>query len=105
MARKKDTVRAAEMQALLTELDRSGLTVKAFCDERGIPKSRLWYWRKRFRDEANPEAPPKLLPVTIVSEEQSATELVIEVRGRRIHVSPNFDVEVLRRLVLTLEAC
>jgi transposase-like protein len=92
------------MRGLLSELDKSGLSVTAFSRERGIAVSRLWYWRKRFRDEAAAQASPRLVPVTIRSSSPPLA-LIVEVKGRLVRVPNDFDVEGLRRLVGALESC
>ena len=107
MARRKtDSARAREMRGVLAELDKSGLTVNEFARDRGIAVSRLWYWRKRFRDDAKAkEASVRVVPVTIRPPAEASPGLVVEVNGRRVHVPRDFDAAALRRLVVELEAC
>ena len=103
--RSKESPRAKEMRGLLSELDKSGLSVKAFSREREIAVSRLWYWRKRFRDEAAAQASPRLVPVTIRSSSSASSPLIVEVKGRLVRVPGDFDVDALHRLVGALESC
>lgn len=109
--RNRDTERAGRMRSLLQDLDDSGLSVREFARQRDIATSRIWYWRKRFRDDENPPAPAPsepspLVPVAIRPETSSAsTSLVVEINDRRIHVPADFDSDVLRRVVLALDAC
>ena len=106
--RSKESLRAKEMRGLLSELDKSGLSVKAFSRERKIAVSRLWYWRKRFRDEAASQASPRLVPVTIRSSTFSSPPppaVIVEVKGRLVRVPNDFDVDGLHRLVGALESC
>lgn len=42
---------ADEMRFLLEDQSRSGLTVKAFCKERGIKEAGFYYWQQKFRRE------------------------------------------------------
>ncbi len=42
------------MFAFIEEQKQSGLTVKAFCEERQIPPHFFYYWNKKYRDRNNP---------------------------------------------------
>ena len=48
------SVRAQEMRRALEDWQRSGLTLRDFGEQRGIPVSTLTWWRRVFRD-AGPE--------------------------------------------------
>ena len=41
--------KAEEMFALVEDWRQSGQTQKAFCQERGCPVSRFYYWLKKYR--------------------------------------------------------
>ena len=40
-----------EWQALIDEQATSGLTQRAFCDQRGIPLATFGYWKRKLRAE------------------------------------------------------
>jgi hypothetical protein len=112
----------AEAERLVVEYERSGLTRRSFCEQRGISAGTLDLYRKRRREmEATPpsgaeEAGPRravgILPVEWVGGAQSATRAAPETqaglwvelaRGRRIGVSQGFDADLLVRLMAVLE--
>lgn len=41
------------MFGLIEEQKQSGLTVKAFCEEKHIPSHSFYYWNKKYRDKHN----------------------------------------------------
>jgi hypothetical protein len=49
------SVRAQEMRRVLEDWQRSGLTLRDFGEQRGIPVSTLTWWRRVFRDAATEE--------------------------------------------------
>jgi hypothetical protein len=109
MAKKKTSKRwsATEAQQLLAELDRSGLSDRAFAKKRGFDPQRLWWWRKRL------EQPPRREAVTFVevkpktpTSEREESEVVLEVRllnGRVVMVPSMIEPMVLVRLLDAIE--
>lgn len=80
----------------------SGMTIKAFCEERAICQGLFYKWQKRHRDEAG-------------SAERGFVELrqpgrgaagsgvtVIAGRGIRIDLQPDFDALTLERVLACL---
>lgn len=44
----------ATMFALIEEQQQSGLTIKAFCEQKGIAPHSYYYWNKKYRDKKEP---------------------------------------------------
>ena len=83
----------------------SGLTVAAYCLERGITQGSFYTWKRRLRSPAKRNHPPKLAFVE-VTPPRMGTAGTIEVclRGeRRLLVRRGFDHDLLIDLVRTLE--
>ena|SRR6185312_8845384 len=113
---------ATEWAALIDQWHRSGLSLPAFCTERGLNDKTMQGWvYKRSHKSAlervqqaagTTEEPPKataFLPVRLVDApreydgaSRSGVEIFLGV-GRRIAVEAGFDSETLRRVVAVLE--
>ena len=86
----------------LDEHERSGLTVKQFCQERGLTQYTFYAWRKRLRKEEpvrfalvdRGAAPPE--PAT-----EAGLELVLR-SGNRLRIGAGVDGETLRRVLEAL---
>ena len=89
----------------------SGLTVRAFCEERGLSEPSFYAWRRvlaeRGAEERGAEA-SVFVPVEVVSElplgvaARPPLELVVSER-RLVRVHPGFDAATLRQLLAVLE--
>jgi transposase-like protein len=94
----------AEMRGLLRELNRSGLSQRAFAALHGVPLSTLLWWRQRLGKSGSGEE-AALVPVTVVSStarvvEAAGTVFEIEAAsGLTIRVPAGFSGDDLARLV------
>jgi hypothetical protein len=97
----------------LAQWRRSGLTIRRFCERRGLSEPSFYAWRRELlrRDArrsaaaapTDPSATP-FIPVQVVpSPTPSPLELVLP-GGRILRVAPGFDTDTLRRLLATLDA-
>ena len=110
VGRPPSAARAAEMRRVLSDLDRSDLSLKAFCERRGISRSLLIYWRKRLAatDQTKPIAADRaaaFLPVHVLTPREHSNWIVEFPSGARIHVPIGFDVEELGRLLREVRTC
>jgi hypothetical protein len=123
---------AAEWAVLIDEWRRGGLSLPAFCKQRGLSRGTMQNWvykpalRRAVEDARRapqagrsapvataerPTPPPAFLPVRLAEVTaptpgptgRSAIEVVLG-GGRRIVVGPGFDPETLRLVVAALEA-
>lgn len=90
----------------------SGLSVAEFAGRIGVSVPTLYMWRRRLGAAARTASlPAKLVEVTLQATperfEPAGDAVVVRVcSGRRsIDVPRGFDVDELRRLVVTLESC
>lgn len=92
----------AQAQAVLAELEQSGLSVEQFAAEAGLKADRLRRWARRLRAAGGP------LFVEVATPRARASTLLerFEVElggGRVVRVLAEFDGQALRRLVEALE--
>jgi hypothetical protein len=92
-----------QMQALFARKDSEALTYPELSAESGIPVSTLTYWRKRLREENEPEVFQELVLEENDVDDHPSLE-VIGPRGHRVLVRHGFDAESLRQ-VLNLLPC
>jgi hypothetical protein len=84
----------------------SGLTVSAYCQERGITQGSFYTWKRRLRSPAKPIRLPKPAFVEVKPSSLSAAGAIeIFLHGdRRLLVRRGFDRDLLIELVRALES-
>src|SRR5262245_35244582 len=110
--------RARQMRRVLVRWQRSGLTLRKFGQQRGIPLSTLTWWRQVFRRAGEPVDPaPKSAPAStaLVFTEVPrpatvpATPPVLEIvlrSGQVLRVPAGADTDTLQRVLQALQtAC
>jgi|KBSMisStandDraft_5_1062788.scaffolds.fasta_scaffold67737_5 transposase-like protein len=93
----KHRPRCEYWQELILQQEQSGLTVHAFCEQRGVTEASFYGWRKQLRGEA---------PVgfALVEAKESGltpkapVELVLAT-GERVQISPGTDAATLRMVL------
>jgi hypothetical protein len=94
-----------QIDALLDEFDRSGLTQVAFARHLGLSLSTFrWWLRRRQRSGAR----PRFLPVTVANSLLAcSTGIELELGAdRRVHIPVDIDREALRALLpIVIAAC
>jgi hypothetical protein len=107
--------RARQLRRVLARWERSGLSLRDFGEQRGIPLSTLTWWRQVFRRAGE--------PVNVASQSVPASDAVVftEVRpaivprippvleiilrsGHVLRVPPGADTETLQRVLQALQA-
>jgi transposase-like protein len=100
----RTTTKTDQWRERLAEQERSGLTVKRFCEERGITQYSLYAWRKRLREQG----PVRFALVErggVRQEPASAPGLeLILVRGVRLRIGAGVDGTTLRTVLGALRA-
>jgi transposase-like protein len=89
---------AAEWRQLVAEFGESGLTVKDFCEERGINTWTLRDWRRRIEAQEG-----GFVEVTLPG--AGAEYSVVLGNGRELKVSGSFSEKRVRQLIAVLEQC
>ena len=83
----------------IAEQERSGLSVKHFCKERGFSEYSFYTWRKRLRDK---EPVRFALLEREATRQESASEVGLELvltTGERLRISKPVDVATLRMVL------
>jgi transposase len=89
---------------VIARRERSGLTVRAFCEDEGLSEPSFYTWRRELarRDRAAAQASAAtFVPVQIVAEPNAAIEIVLP-GGALVRVRPGFDRPTLRQVVQSL---
>lgn len=102
-----------EMRALIEEHGSSGQSLAQFADARGVPRWKLYDWRRRIEQrDARALTEQRFATVKIVEEDSdrrrpsSGASIEVVLRGgRTLVVRGDVDGEQLKRVVLALEAC
>jgi len=87
----------------LAEQERSGMSVRSFCKDRGIAEHLFYYWRKRLRRQSQPVR-FALVERAAASPEPSAPaglELVLTT-GERLRIGAGVEAATLRTVVEVL---
>jgi hypothetical protein len=84
---------------LIAEQKASGMTVRAFCGQRGIADHSLYYWRKRL----NSKEPMKFALVTTIPMSTSSIELFLP-GGERLCIPGGVDGATLRCVLAALRS-
>lgn len=102
--RSRDPRKEQHWRRLIQQWQRSGLSVRAFCDRHQLTQPSFYAWRHRLQQRAAAAAP--FVPVRVVPDAPPLAAGSIEVvlaSGRRLRVAPGFDPAALRQLVAVLE--
>ena len=89
---------ASEWRQIVALFDESGLSLKEFCEERGINTWTLRDWRKRVAAESGSF-------VEVALPAAGAEYAVILRNGRELKVSGSFSEKRVRQLIAVLEQC
>jgi hypothetical protein len=86
-------------RGLITEQEQSGLSVRAFCQQRRTSEHSFYQWRKRLREQL-----PMKFALVETSRSAPAGLAAVEViltSGERLRIAPGIDAATLR-LVLSV---
>jgi len=100
----RDERKEQQWRRSMEEWRTSGLSVRDFCDRRGLSEARFYRWRRILEERAVEKA--AFLPVHIMPADGpaqlGALELVLS-GGRSVRIAPGFDATTLRQLLAVLE--
>jgi len=103
----RGTEAEAKWRELISEQEQGGKSVAAFCRERGVPASQMFYWKRRLQERPADGFVQLTVEPASKSEQVATRRSGIEVRligGRSILVEPGFDASHLRALLAVLES-
>jgi hypothetical protein len=102
--RARDKQKERQWRHWIAEWRASGLSVRAFCDRRGLATPSFYHWRRVLERRAAEKV--AFVPVQVVAEAVPALATALEVvltDGRTVRVAPGFDAATLRQLLAVLE--
>ena len=102
--RARDEQKERQWRHWIAEWRGSGLSVRAFCDRRGLATPSFYHWRRVL--QRRPAEKVAFVPVQVVAEVVPAPGSGLEVvlaDGRMVRVGPGFDAATLRQLLAVLE--
>ncbi len=116
MGRRRDPAKERFWRRTMTRWQRSGLSVRAFCDRQFLSEALFYAWRRKLVDgdpvpvqrADHDSRPAQFLPVQLVSEGTPDSEVqgCLEVHlptGVRVRVPPGFDAQTLTQVFAVLE--
>lgn len=91
---------------VIGQWQRSGGSVRAFCEERGLSEPSFYNWRRVIAERdghkaASKKGQPAFVPVRVL--DAGALLEVTLARGRVVRVPRGFDADTLRQLLAILE--
>ena len=102
--RARDEEKERQWRRWIGEWQASGLSVRAFCQRRGLTVASFYAWRRVLQRRAAERA--AFVPVQVVADAVSTrigTLGVVLADGRTVRVAPVFDAATLRQLLAVLE--
>src|SRR5437763_1490098 len=104
IAEQKVATKTDQWRERIGEQERSGISVKQFCKERGLTEYSFYAWRKRLRE--NGPVRFALVERSVRRQErtaEAALELVLTT-GERLRISTSVDTATLRAVLDVLRA-
>jgi hypothetical protein len=101
----RDPAKELRWRQLIDQWQRSGLSVRAFCQRQRLAVPSFYVWRRTFRQRDANACPVTFLPVHVRPDDREAPpslELVLA-NGRRLRIPPGYDDSQLRQLLRALE--
>ena len=101
----KVIAKSDQWRELIAEQERSGISVRRFCKERGIGEHLLFYWRKRLRTVPQPVRFALVESGVAPAELTGRAELeLVLVSGERLRIGTGVDGTTLRMVLDALRA-
>jgi hypothetical protein len=102
--RARDERKERQWQRWIDQWRASGLSVRDFCDRRGLTSPSFYHWRRVLERRAAEKAAvvPVHVLVDAVPVQASALEVVLA-NGPVVRVAPGFDAATLRQLLTVLQ--
>jgi len=94
--------RGEDWRERIAAQERSGISVKQFCEERGFTEQSFYFWRKRLRGQT-----PMRFALVETTTRESAADAALELvltTGERLRISAGVDAAALRKVLEALRA-
>jgi hypothetical protein len=99
--RQPDPAIRQRWQQRLQRIQRSGLTVTAFCAREGVSTASFYTWRRRLQREPDPPVTdkPRIVPVRLVAPATAPLVELLLPSGCVLRLPPECDLAWLRQLL------
>ena len=98
----RDEYRAQTWAMLIQECNNSGLTKRAFCQQRGISEKSFYYWLRKLRSQMAEASGPQLVQLepTVISDDM----LQIQYRGAELKLPASVDIDAVAALLRSIQS-
>jgi len=102
----ENAAKAAHWEQVIGEQEGRGMTIAAFCRERGIAVGKFHWWKRRLREMREGAAGGGFVELVARPAETgySGVELVVDSGGVSVRLARGFDRETLQVVLATLNA-
>jgi hypothetical protein len=100
----RDTRKEQQWRRWIGQWQRSGLTIRAFCERHHLSQPSFYGWRRA--SQQRDAVASTLVPVQLVHDDEPVAASIVEVvlpGGPTLRVPPRFDAASLRQLLLVLQ--
>ena len=98
----RDEYQAQTWAMLIQECYSSGLTKRAFCQQRGISEKSLYYWLRKLRSHMADAAGPQLVQLESVPVQNDM--LQIQYRDAELKLPAGVDMDTVAALLRSLQS-
>ena len=97
----RDEYRAQAWAMLIQECNKSGLTKREFCQQRGISEKSFYYWLRKLRSHMAEAAGPQLVQLEPASVQNDM--LQIQYQGAELKLPAGVDIDAFAALLRSLQ--
>ena len=97
----RDEYRAQQWAMVIQECQASGLTNKAFCEQRGISEKSFYYWQRKLRSRLIEATAPQL--IAIEPPEPVNDFLEIRIRDAELKLPVDVDMDAVAALLRSIQ--
>ena len=97
----RDEYRAQAWAMLIQECNKSGLTKREFCQQRGISEKSFYYWLRKLRSHMAEAAGPQLVQLEPASVQNDM--LQIQYQGAELKLPAGVDIDAVAALLRSLQ--
>ena len=98
----RDEYRAQTWAMLIQECNKSGLTKREFCQQRGISEKSYYYWLRKLRSQMAETAVPQLVELEPAPFQDDM--LQIQYRGAALKLPAGVDLDAVAALLRSLQS-
>ena len=92
-----------QWSAMVREREDNGLSIRAFCTEKGFRTKTYYYRLRKLREAALEASMQEIMQVDVPNDvEQKSAEIIIHAGSTTIEISGNADPETVRAVLLFL---